>query len=133
MSTVDYSLKNYLYRLRMYRGYSQKQFGVLVGLPPRTVSDLEKGRRLPRLVTAIRMEIALGTKLSEMYPDLYRVVGLEVANRERHLPDRFTRHIRARVLRKDSDEPVGSDGNGLQDIPPENAPPVRGGQYCLPL
>lgn len=133
MSMKDDSLKNYLYRLRMYRGYSQKQLAGLLGLPARVVSDLEKGRRLPRLRVAMQLEVALGTKLSEMYPGLYHALGLELVARERRLPTRFTRHILGRVLRKDADDPAGSGRRHAQEFPAQNPPSVRGVQRCLPF
>lgn len=96
-------IKNYLFRLRRYRGYSQKQFAMLLGLKSgRAVSDFEAGRRLPATKVAMTMEIVLGTKLSEIYADLYRDLGLNAINRENRLPARFHRHIRGRVLGKDS-------------------------------
>jgi len=64
------------------------------------VSDFEAGRRLPSLDIALTLEIVLGTKLSEIYPDLYRDLGLLAVSREDRLPTRFSRHIRGRVLRK---------------------------------
>lgn len=98
----DIPFPNYLFRLRRVRSLSQKQFGMLLGVASRkTISDLETGRRLPPLKTALTMEIVLGTKLSEIYPGLCRDLGLVAVTREDRLPDRFTRHIRARVLGKD--------------------------------
>jgi transcriptional regulator with XRE-family HTH domain len=90
---------NYLFRLRRFRGYSQKQLAGLVGLrSARCVSDFESGRRLPRLQVALLLEIVLGTRLSDMYPDLYRALGAQAVVREDQLPRRFSRHIRGRVL-----------------------------------
>ncbi len=99
MSTV---IKNYLFRLRRTRGYSQKQLALLLGLRShRAVSDLEAGRRLPPLQTALTLEVVLGARLSEIYPDLYRDLGLLAVTREDRLPTRFSRHIRGRVLGRD--------------------------------
>ena len=91
--------KNYLYRLRRSRGYSQKTLARLLGMrKAETVSTYESGRRLPQLRTAILMEIILGARLSEVYIDLYRELGLQATRREDGLRPRLTRHIRARVL-----------------------------------
>lgn len=99
MSTL---IKNYVFRLRRTRAYSQKQLASLLGLRShRAVSDLEAGRRLPPLTTALTLEIVLGARLSEIYPDLYRDLGLLAVTREDRLPTRFSRHIRGRVLGKD--------------------------------
>lgn len=98
----DIRFKNYLYRLRRMRRLSQKQFAALLGLRSREVIGLyEHGRRLPPLRIALSMEIVLGTKLSEIYLDLYRDLGLEAVDREDRLPGRSTRDIRGRVLGKD--------------------------------
>lgn len=95
-------IKNYLYRLRRIRGYSQKQLAILVGLRSfRTISDYERGRRLPPLKIAMALEIVLGTRVAEIYVDLYRQIGTQAVRREELLPGRFTRHIRGRVLGKD--------------------------------
>ena len=99
MSTLT---KNYLCRLRRNRGYTQKQLAGLLGLRSRkAVWDLESGRRLPALRTAALLEIVLGTRIAEMYPDLYHELGLVAVNREERLPARFSRHIRGRVLGQD--------------------------------
>ena len=91
--------KNYLFRLRRIRGYSQKQLAALLGLrAPKAVSAFEQGRRLPPVRTAMLLEIVLGTKLSEIYVDLYRELGLQAVRREDRLHGRFSRHIRGRVL-----------------------------------
>lgn len=93
---------NYLFRLRRMRSYSQKQFATLLGLrSARAVSDLEAGLRLPRLAVALTMELVLGARLSEIYPDLYGRLGRDAVSREDRLPARFSRHIRGRVLGKD--------------------------------
>ena len=98
----DTAIKNYLFRLRRIRGYSQKQLAMLLGLRARKgVSDFEAGRRLPVLQTAMLLEVVLGARLSEIYPEMYRKLGLQAVRREGRLPDRFARHIRGRVLGKD--------------------------------
>ena len=99
MSTL---IKNYLFRLRRNRGYTQKQLASLLGLRSRkAISDFESGHRLPALRTAASLEIVLGARIAEMYPDLYRELGLLAVSREERLPARFSRHIRGRVLGKD--------------------------------
>ena len=98
----DIRFKNYLFRLRRIRGYSQKQLAMLLGVRKRqAISAFEQGQRLPPLQVAMLLEIVLGTRLSEMYADVYRELGVQAVHREDHLPTRFTRHIRGRVLGKD--------------------------------
>lgn len=95
-------IPNYLFRLRRNRGYSQKQLAHLVGLrSPKAISDLEHGYRLPPLRIALLLEIALGTRVSEMYPGLLLELSEQAIAREALLPARFSRHIRGRVLRKE--------------------------------
>lgn len=130
----DVPLNNYLYRLRTSRGYSQKQLASLLGLRIRkAISDFETGRRLPPLKVALLLEIVLSAKLSEIYPDLYRVLGLQAVDREDRLPDRFTRHIRVRVLGKESHVHFGHGRGQSQGLPAEDSPPVRGVQHRLPF
>lgn len=101
MST-NVRFKNYLFRLRRIRGYSQKQLATLLGLRARkAVSDFEQGRRLPPLKVAMLLEVVLGTRLSEIYADLYRELGVQAVDREDRLPGRFSRHIQGRVFGKD--------------------------------
>src|SRR6185295_3974509 len=124
--------RNYLYRLRTYRGYSQKQLAGLLGLHGRkAVSDFEAGRRLPSLHIALALEIVLGTKLSEIYPDLYKELSRQTIDREDRLPARFSRHIRGRVLGKNLYDYPGTGGSQSLGLPPDNQPSVRGVQYRL--
>ena len=96
------NVKNHLFRLRRIRGFSQKRLAYLLGIrSTRAISDYERGRRLPPILTAMLMEIVLGTKLSEVYADLYQRLALEAVSREDRLPGQFIRHIRGRVLGKD--------------------------------
>ena len=99
MSTL---FKNYLFRLRRIRGYSQKQLASLVGLRSRkAICDFEAGRRMPPVKVAMTLEIVLGTRLADVYPALYRELGMLAVTREGQLPARFSRHIKGRVLGKE--------------------------------
>ena len=116
----DIRFKNYLFRLRRIRGYSQKQFAALLGLKSRkAISDFESGRRVPPVQTAMLMEIVLSTKLSEIYPDLYEDLTAQAVTREDRLPARFTRHIRGRVLGKDEMSILETVENSLKDFRPK--------------
>ena len=98
----DTRIKNHLFRLRRIRGYSQKRLAHLLGQrSTRSISDYERGRKLPPVTVAMSMEIVLGTKLSEIYGDLYQELGLQAVAREDRLIGSFTRHVRGRVLGKD--------------------------------
>ncbi|MFA5897644.1 MAG: helix-turn-helix transcriptional regulator [Hyphomicrobium sp.] len=96
-----HKINNHLYRLRRIRGYSQKTLAALGSCPVKAISDFERGVRLPPLRVAMLLEIILGTKVSEIYVDLHRELGLSAVDREARLAPRFTRHIRGRVLGKD--------------------------------
>lgn len=133
MSNSDDSLNNYLYRLRMYRGYSQKQLAGLLGVGRDALARFESGRRLPTAKVAMQLEIVLGTKLSEMYPDLYRSLSQQLIDREGQLPSYFARHILGRVLKKDPDDPFGNRGSKPEGLPPQDPASVRGIQHCLPF
>ncbi len=114
------SIKNYLFRLRRYRGYSQKQFAQLLGLRDRkSICDYERGKYLPDAKTAMLMEIVLSTKLSEIYPDLYEDLTAQAVTREGRLPSRFGRHIRGRVLGKDEMPILETVEKGLKDFRPK--------------
>lgn len=127
------SFRNYLFRLRRTRGYSQKQLAALLGLRLRsTVSDLERGRRLPAIPVALTLEIVLGAKLSEIYPDLYQALGQDAVVREDRLPARFTRQIRGRVLGKDPDDAFHC-GSRPGPLSSSDAPAGHGTQRRLPF
>jgi transcriptional regulator with XRE-family HTH domain len=39
-----------------------------VGVPPRTVQDIEAGRRDPRITTLVKLARALGCEVAELLP-----------------------------------------------------------------
>ena len=49
-------------RLRLAKNLTQEQFAELSGLSQQYVSDLERGRRNPTVVTLFELATALGTK-----------------------------------------------------------------------
>ena|SRR5579859_3420280 len=94
--------RNHLYRLRRIRGLGQKHLAVLLGY--RTVSMIsrfENGTALPPLPAALLLEMALGTRLSEIYIDLDETLRRQIIKRADRLPPRLVRHIRGRLLGKD--------------------------------
>ena len=75
---------------------------MLLGLRcPKGISAMDRGHRLPTLELALTMEVVLGTRFSDIYPDWCAEIARAAVRREEHLPLRFKRHIRGRVLRKD--------------------------------
>lgn len=94
--------RNHLYALRRNRGLGQKQLAFLLGYRGSSmISRFETGAYLPPFQVALLMEIVLGAKLSEIYVDHYRHLERVLLRRCGRLPDRLTRHIRARLPRKE--------------------------------
>jgi transcriptional regulator with XRE-family HTH domain len=94
--------KNYLYRLRRLRGLRQKHLAVLLGYKGTSmISRFENGEAFPSLPAGLLLELALGTKLSEMYVDLYEELQRRIIKRAARLPLSVRRPIRGRVLGKD--------------------------------
>ncbi len=93
---------NFIFRLRKSRRYGQKTLARLVGLrDSKAISLYETGTRLPTLRTALTLEMVLGCRLEEMYPDLFRCLEDRAIAREAELPASFTRHIKARLRREE--------------------------------
>lgn len=64
---------NYISNMRRSRSLLQKQLAALLGLKTdRCVAHYENGTAFPPFRTAVMLELALGARLSELYPDLYR-------------------------------------------------------------
>jgi transcriptional regulator with XRE-family HTH domain len=96
--------RNYIFNMRRNRRFLQKQLAVLMGHRyTDMLSKYEHGVSLPPLETALMLEIALGVRLPELYPDLYQRLQALVLKRSTALPaDR--RHELACRLRKDDHE-----------------------------
>ena len=94
--------RNHLYTLRRIRGLGQKQLAYLLGYRSAPmVSRFEHGRSLPSLKVGFLMEIVLGARLADIYPDEYQRLQQLVLRRSSRLPATLTRHIRGRILGKD--------------------------------
>ncbi|MGH9657948.1 MAG: helix-turn-helix domain-containing protein [Bryobacteraceae bacterium] len=88
--------------MRRNRGLLQKQLAVILGhRSHRCISHYESGTALPTLETALLLEIALGVKLAELYPDLYRRLQDVALKRAKHLPDVIRRSLISRLLHQD--------------------------------
>ncbi len=55
-----------LQRVREEKGVSQAKLAKAAGIPVGTLRNLEQGRRVPRLDTAIKLAEALGVSLDEL-------------------------------------------------------------------
>ncbi len=65
------------------------------------ISRFESGSALPALPAAMLLEMALGTRLSEIYIDLDQTLRDQIIKRADRLPPHLGRHIRGRLLGKD--------------------------------
>lgn len=89
--------------MRRNRSLLQKQLAVLLGHHShRRISHYESGTAFPPFKTAVLLEIALGARLSELYPDLYReCLELILTRARQHLPEQTRRRLASRLLNKD--------------------------------
>jgi transcriptional regulator with XRE-family HTH domain len=102
MSTKTKRGLNNIYKMRRNRSLLQKQLAVLLGLRfKHQISRYEAGQTLPPLEAALLIEIALGVRLPELYPDLYRDLQVLVLKRADGLPPEVRRGIHGRLLGKD--------------------------------
>lgn len=55
--------------LRDYQGISQRELARRIGVGKTTISEIERGDRLPNVLTAIRIAWALETTVEEIWGD----------------------------------------------------------------
>lgn len=55
--------------LRDYHGISQRELARRIGVGKTTISEIERGDRLPNVLTAIRIARALETTVEEIWGD----------------------------------------------------------------
>lgn len=73
-----------LYRRRM--GFSQKHVAQLLGHKDASLlSHYERGRRLPTLLTALRLEIVYRVPVAFLYRDLYEELREEIRAQEEEM------------------------------------------------
>lgn len=58
-----------LKELRDYHGISQRELARRIGVGKTTISEIERGDRLPNVLTAIRIARALETTVEEIWGD----------------------------------------------------------------
>src|SRR5262245_36165252 len=101
--------QNHIFNMRRNRRLLQKQLAVLLGHRyTHMISRYEHGVSLPPMATALLLEIALGTRLSELYPALYRHLQVLVLRRSRSLPAHVRRGLEGRLLGKDEYDHLGT-------------------------
>ena len=103
MTPKTNSERNYIFNMRRNRRLLQKQLAVLLGHRQTfMVSKYEHGVSLPPLESAILLEIALGVRLPELYPELYQRLQCLVLKRAKGLPQALRRDLVGRLLGKDN-------------------------------
>ena len=99
---------NFILNMRRNRGLAQKQLARLIGHKETSMlSKYEHGKALPPLQTALLLEIALGIRLSELYPNLYATLARQVTARAEGLSPRIRDTLVHRISGKDT--PHGND------------------------
>lgn len=82
-------VENNLWIARMRAGYPQKQVATLLGARSLSViSEYEKGKKLPSLRAALKLELIYQLPLAQLYPSLYSELSREVTAAKRCLPVR---------------------------------------------
>ena len=105
MTPKKHTERNYIFNMRRNRRLLQKHLATLLGHRHAVmVSKYEHGVSLPPLELAILLEIALGARLPELYPDMYRRLFRLVIARSRTLPSEIRREVRGRLLGKELDD-----------------------------
>lgn len=76
------SYPNRIRQLRMEKGLTQRELAFIVGYESlSTFAQLEAGRKLPSLPTALKLEVALQRLVPDIFPELYDQVRDGVAQR----------------------------------------------------
>ena len=101
---------NHIGAMRRNRGLPQKHLVILLGLRShRTLSNYESSAAYPTFRTALLLEIVLGAKLSELFPDLYTELQALVMLRAKGLTGDAYRQLVGRLLGKDFHDHTGAD------------------------
>lgn len=101
---------NHIGAMRRNRGLPQKQLVILLGLRShRTLSNYENSAAFPTFRTALLLEITLGARLSELFPDLYSELQAGALLRAKGLTGDAYRQLVGRLLGKDIHDHTGPD------------------------
>jgi transcriptional regulator with XRE-family HTH domain len=88
--------------MRRNRSLPQKQLAILLGLRVRRqLVRYEIAESLPTFEMALLLEIALGVRLSELYPNLYAELQSLVLARAERLPLAVRGNLHGRLLGKE--------------------------------
>jgi transcriptional regulator with XRE-family HTH domain len=102
MATQNKRGTNNINRMRRNRGLLHKQLAILLGLRlTRQIVRYERAENLPTLEMALLLEIALGARLAELYPNLYAELVTLVLKRAERLSPSVRRSLHGRLLGKE--------------------------------
>ena len=75
---------NRIRQLRMEKGLTQRELAFIVGYESlSTFAQVEAGRKLPSLATALKLEVALQRLIPDIFPQLYEQMRGPVAERRK--------------------------------------------------
>jgi len=76
-------------------GFTQQQVAEIIGYHSSTdLSHYEHGRKLPSLVTALKLEVVYRVPVAFLFPEIYHELKEQLRAREERLLRRRTRHER---------------------------------------
>lgn len=83
------SYPNRIRQLRMEKDLTQRELASIVGYESLSAfSQIEAGRKLPSLPTALKLEVALQRLVPDIFPQLYEQVRDRVAQRRKEVFER---------------------------------------------
>lgn len=87
-------LANHLWKYRKRMGFTQKQVAMILGyVSPTHLSHYERGRKLPSLVTALKLEIVYRAPVAFLFQDLYRQLKEDLLAKDEALRSEWTNPV----------------------------------------
>lgn len=84
---------NRLWKFRKRMGFTQHEVAAILGYHTSTdISHYEHGRKLPSLVTALKLEIVYRVPVAFLFPEVYHALKQQLRAREERLLVRRTDH-----------------------------------------
>lgn len=79
-------LPNRLWKYRSRMGFTQRQVAEILGYHSSTdLSHYEHGRKVPSLVTALKLEVVYRVPVAFLFPELYHELKEQLRSREERL------------------------------------------------
>lgn len=89
------ALPNRLWKYRKRMGFTQRQVAEIIGYHSSAdLSHYEHGRKLPSLVTALKLELVYRVPVAFLFPEVYHTLKQQLRDREERLLTRQPRHER---------------------------------------